>query len=236
MADSTLTMDERDTEAGGSLGGGSSIGGSSPGVAAARARVLAHRRSPAHDLVDEMRAGSGEAVQLREVPFLTQVAVRASSGSRTAQALGAALGLSLPTRAGEVAGAADGNGVAVLWLSPDEMLAVGPDEADSGVSPEVWVGELAEAVAGEPGQVVDVSANRTTLELSGPRALSVLQKSCELDLHPRAFAVGQAVATLLDSTGVILWRTGEETWRVLPRASFATHVVRWLLDGMREYR
>lgn len=227
MAERTLTMEAPHTEAGGLDTGG---------VDAARSDVLAHRRSPAHDLVDEMRAGSGRQVRLREIAFLTQVAIRASASSRSAQALASALGTALPTRVGEVSGAADGRGVAVLWLSPDELLAVGGDEAGTGVSPESWVGDLAQALADEPGQVVDVSANRTTLELSGPRALSVLQKSCELDLHPRVFPVGTAVATLLGSTGVILWRTGEQTWRVMPRASFATHTVRWLLDGMREYR
>jgi len=45
----------------------------------------------------------------------------------------------------------------------------------------------------------------------------------------------KAVPTLLESTGVVIWRTAEDTWRVMPRASFSTHVVRWLLDGMREY-
>jgi sarcosine oxidase subunit gamma len=162
--------------------------------------------------------------------------LRADLGGPSADALGCALGLKLPTRVGEVTGSADGSGVAVLWLSPDEFLAVGQDEARTGVPPEAWAGDLREALGAGPGQVVDVSANRTTLELSGPRARSVLEKSCELDLHPWAFPVGTAVVTLLGSTGVIIWRTAEETWRVMPRASFTTHVVRWLLDGMREYR
>lgn len=227
MADSTLTMDAPQMEAG-------SV--AAAGVTADRAAVLRHRRSPGHDLADEMSLGSGEQVRLREVPFLAQVAIRAASDSPAAGALTEELGFALPTRVGEVAGAEDGSGAAVLWLSPDELLAVGLDEAETGLSPEAWSGALAQALDSEPGQVVDVSANRTTLELSGPRALSVLQKSCEVDLHPRAFAVGTAIATLLDGTGVILWRTGELTWRIMPRASFTTHVVRWLLDGMREYR
>ncbi|MGO4604070.1 sarcosine oxidase subunit gamma [Terrabacter sp. 2YAF2] len=198
-----------------------------------RAAVLGLRRSPAQDLAEEMLRGSGEQVRLREIPFLTQVALRATPGS--VGALDDALGVDLPTRVGEVSGAGDGGDLAVVWLSPDEFLAVGPDEADTGISSEAYAGGLADALGSDPGQVVDVSANRTTLELSGPRARSVLEKSCELDLHPRVFPVGTAVATLLGSTGVILWRTAEDTWRVMPRASFATHVVRWLLDGMREY-
>jgi sarcosine oxidase subunit gamma len=199
----------------------------------ARAAVLGLRRSPAQQLAEEMRRGSGEVVRLREIPFLTQVALRVTPGR--GDALANALGVDLPTRVGEVSGAGDGSDLAVVWLSPDEFLAVGPDEADTGISPEAYAGGLADALGTDLGQVVDVSANRTTLELSGVRARSVLEKSCELDLHPRVFPVGTAVATLLGSTGVILWRTAEDTWRVMPRASFATHVARWLLDGMREY-
>jgi sarcosine oxidase subunit gamma len=215
----------------------------SPGAAVLDEAVLAHRRSPAQHLADEMARGSGEAVSLREVPFLTQTALRALPGSAAAQALagalggslGESLGVALPERAGSVGGSADGSGTAVLWLAPDEFLAVGPDEAVSGVGASGAARRLAEALGGEPGQVVDVSANRTTLELTGPRARAVLEKSCELDLHPREFPVGHAVVTLLESIGVVLWRSGEDTWRVMPRASYSTHVVRWLLDGMREY-
>ena len=199
-----------------------------------RSAVLGLRRSPTHRLTEEMQLGSGDAVSLREVPFLTQVAIRATPAS--AAALAGALGVDLPTVVGQVTGSTDGSGLAVLWLSPDEFLAVGPDEADTGLAPEAYAARLAEALGDGRGQVVDVSANRTTLELSGPRARSVLEKSVEVDLHPRVFPVGAAIATLLGSTGVLLWRTGEDTWRVMPRASFATHVVRWLLDGMREYR
>src|SRR5689334_15778915 len=99
MAERTLTMEAPHTGAGGRDTGG---------VDAARSDVLAHRRSPARDLVDEMRAGSSRQVRLREIAFLTQVAIRASSGSRAAHALASALGTGLPTGVGEVSGAADG--------------------------------------------------------------------------------------------------------------------------------
>jgi len=192
------------------------------------------RRSPAADLAGEMADGSSAGVRLREIPFLTQTAVRAAPGSPAADAVAAALGIALPAGVGQVTGATDER--AVLWLGPDEFLVVGPDEAGSGVSTAGFAAGLAAGLAGQRGQVVDVSANRATLELSGRHARAVLDKSCRLDLHPREFPAGRAVITLLESVGVILWRTGEDTWRVMPRASFTTHVVRWLLDGMREFR
>ncbi|WP_028660560.1 sarcosine oxidase subunit gamma [Nocardioides insulae] len=198
-----------------------------------RAQVLAHRRSPAQHLAAEMDRGSGAAVALREVPFLTQTALRAIPDGPAGRALESALGVVLPRRCGEVAKGPDG--LEVLWLAPDEFLAVAPDEADSGILATEYADRLAESLGTHRGQVVDVSANRATLELSGPRARSVLDKSVRIDLHPRVFPVGQALVTPLGATPAILWRTGETTWQVLVRSSFATHVTRWLLDGMREY-
>ncbi len=151
-----------------------------------------------------------------------------------AAALTEALQGSLPQSTREVTQVRDG--YAVLWLGPDEFLLMAPDEADGGPDPAALTAELAAALGEHPGQVVDLSANRTTLELAGPRAQDVLDKSCRLDLDPVAFPTGTAALTLLGSVGVILWRIDDEVWRVLPRSSFAVHIARWLLDGMVEFR
>ncbi len=198
-----------------------------------RIDVLDRRRSPLHRLGRELADGSNARVALREVPFLTQIGIRAEPGSATATAIEAELGGPLPSAVGEVSSLAQDR--QVLWLGPDEWLLIAPDERTGGPDPAALADRLARALGALPGQIVDLSANRTTLELSGPHAQEVLEKSCRLDLHPRVFVPGRAVATLLESVGVILWRVEEQTWRVLPRSSFAQHVARWLLDGMREY-
>lgn len=198
-----------------------------------RGQVLAHRRSPAHDLAETMERGSGDAVRLREVSFLTQVAIRAAPDSPASARLEDVLGTSLPRNVGEVTATRDG--LSVLWVAPDEFLAIAPDERESGVGTTEFADRLAAALERHRGQVVDVSANRTTFELSGPQSRLVLDKSVRIDLHPRVFPVGSAVVTHLGATPSILWRTGDQEWRALVRASFAGHVAAWLLDGMREY-
>lgn len=197
-----------------------------------RASVLALRRSPLQNRAAELAAGSGEQVTVREVPFLAQIGLRAPAGSPSAQALAATLGGRLPEGVGDVGGT---SGREVLWLGPDELLLVAPDEADGGPDPAALARELAEALGELPGQVVDLSANRTTLELSGPAAQDVLESSCRIDLDEAAFAVGTARVTLFAKVNVILQRTGPQTWRLLARASFATHLAHWLLDAMREH-
>ena len=83
--------------------------------------------------------------------------------------------------------------------------------------------------------IVDVSANRTVLEVAGARAREVLEKGCPVDLHPRVLADDTAVTTTLARIPVLLWKVDRTTFRVLPRASFAPYVARWLLDAMQEF-
>ena len=194
--------------------------------------ILEYRRSPAADLTEEMSKGSSDVLSLREIPFLGQIGLRARLDSDSAGALEGALGMSLPRRVGQVVSDGDRH---VLYLSPDEFLFIAPDEAQGGPDPTALADELAEARGALAGQAIDLSANRTVLELRGAAAMTVLEKSCQLDLHPSVFTTGTAVSTLLDAVAIILWRTGEDTYWVMPRSSFTTHVVRWLLDGMREF-
>lgn len=192
---------------------------------------LAARISPARQLSDAFAAGSlAGTVGLSEVPFLTMVGLRADAGSETANRLAAVTG-GLPAGSGSVVTNGD---TSVLWLGPSEFLVVAPTEAHESLGGDL-IPALREALGGDAGQVVDLSANRTTFELSGPRARAVLEKGCSLDLHPRVFKAGTALSTEIANIPAILWKTGEESFRIFPRASFAEFLGRWLLDAMREY-
>jgi sarcosine oxidase subunit gamma len=211
MAENTMTIDQ--SEASGRVAAGL-------------------RRTPGAHLAAEM-AEVGERSQgdvtLRELSFPVQLGLRARPGSASATALEGVLGAPLPTGHGRVTG--DQDGMHVLWLSPDEFLAV-------DLSREQVPGEgrdLEDALEGLPGQVVDLSANRTVLDLSGPRVRDVLDKGCHADLHPRAFEVGTAIVTQLGLVPVILHRYADSGYRVYPRASFADYLVRWLLDAAEEF-
>lgn len=198
------------------------------------------RRSPAAHLAGEMAAGGRAGVaELREIPGAPQWGLRAVPGSEAAARLEAALGLALPAAC---ASTGDAESLHLLWLSPDEFLAVdvsrpqefGEAEALAEVLEPREASEDGPARERAAGQVVDLSGNRTILELTGAEARTVLGKGCHLDLHPRAFGVGDVASTLLGPVPVILHRSAEDTWRIYPRASFAEFTVRWLLDAMRE--
>jgi sarcosine oxidase subunit gamma len=185
------------------------------------------RRSPLAHLADRMAEASRTvAVVLSETAYAGMVSVRVDPASPAAARVAAVLGTPLPMACGEVTSAGDHH---VLWLGPDEWLVV------TDAEPVGLADQLEAALGEEPGLVLDVSANRTVLELTGPQARAVLEKGCPVDLHPRAFGPGRAVATTLARVPLLLWQTDDDTYRLLPRSSFADYTGRWLLDAMREY-
>ena len=185
------------------------------------------RRSPLAHLTDRLAAASDPSVvSLAEVPFVAMVSLRVNTGTPAAARIAAVLGAPLPTACGEVTGTDSHD---ALWLGPDEWLVTTSTDAVA------LADQLTAAVGEEPGVALDLSANRTVLELTGPQARAVLEKGCPVDLHPRAFGPGHAVSTTLARVPVLLWQTGEDTYRLFPRSSFADYVARWLLDAMVEF-
>lgn len=194
--------------------------------------TTAVRRSPAQHLTEQMAAAQvtgPRGVSLKEIPFAPQLGVRARPGSRTARAVEDTLGVQLPDSAGHTTG--DPAGLHAIWLSPDEFLVVDPSRTQARGETTA----VDNALEGLPGQVLDLSGNRTILELSGPSARAVLEKGCHVDLHPREFPVGNAASTLLGPVQVIVHHSSQQTYRILPRSSFADYMVRWLIDGMLEF-
>lgn len=191
--------------------------------------LIGMRRSPlaglARDLMDNAVTGERN-VRVSEWRFTTMVSLRVDPASSAAAELEKVLGATLPRTSGEVTSHGEHS---VLWLGPDEWLVV------SRASADVLVPALAASVAGAHAAVVDVSANRTVLELRGASARAVLEKGCPLDLHPRSFGPGRAVSTTLARIPLVLWQVGSDSYRLLPRASFAEYVARWLLDATQEF-
>ncbi|MGW2963982.1 sarcosine oxidase subunit gamma [Streptomyces sp. NPDC001220] len=192
----------------------------------------AAQRSPladaAHLLAAVTRSSRG-AIRLAELPFLAQVNVRLDAKGPAADAVGLALGLPLPLEPGTVVHTGK---VTAVWLGPDEWLVVGRPGTERELEDRIR-----SAAGTEPVAVTDVSAQRTTLLVGGPRARDLLSHGCALDLHPRAFGPGRCAQTALARTQVVLVAREESRagfW-VLVRSSFAGYLVDWLLDAAVEY-
>ncbi|MEV1287675.1 sarcosine oxidase subunit gamma family protein [Micromonospora sp. NPDC049679] len=193
------------------------------------------RRSPlghSGDRLAEVAHATGGAVSLSEVPFLAQINLRLDSKGPAADAVAAELGMPLPT--GAEASASSGP-LTALWLGPDEWLVLGPAGTEGALE-----SRLRSAVGDEHASVVDVSAQRTTLRVAGPRTRDLLALGCALDLHPRSFGTGNCAQTTLAKAQVVLVGRepddgeGSAFW-ILVRASFATYLVEWLIDASVEF-
>ncbi|MDX2850425.1 sarcosine oxidase subunit gamma [Actinacidiphila glaucinigra] len=172
---------------------------------------------------------SGGALRLAELPFLAQIDLRLDPGGPAAEAAGLALGAPLPLEPCTSVRTGD---LAVLWLGPDQWLVVGPPGAQEDLE-----ARLRKAAGEAHVSVTDVSAQRTTLLVSGPRARDLLAHGCSLDLHPEVFGPGACARTALARAQVVLVAR-EETragfW-VLVHSSFAGYLTDWLLDAATEY-
>lgn len=194
--------------------------------------LTAPLRSPLSHAADRLAAvtrTSGGAIRLAELPFLTQINVRLDAKGTAADPVGLALDLPLPLEPNTVVRAGE---LTALWLGPDEWLLVGPPGSGRDLE-----SRIREAAGDEPVSVTDVSAQRTTLLVAGPRARDLLAHGCSLDLHPRTFGPGRCAQTTLGRTQIVLVARDEHRagFRVLVRSSFAGYLADWLLDAATEY-
>ena len=123
--------------------------------------------------------------------------------------------------------------LSALWLAPDEWMLVCADGSEGDV-----VASLEGAVAEFHASVVDVTDARTVFRLSGAGARNLLAKGCALDLHPRAFGLGDVAQTMLAKAAVILHQTTDDADEAgpvfdiyVPR-SFADYLWSWLTDAI----
>lgn len=141
----------------------------------------------------------------------------------------AALGVALPTAPNTWVQAGSGR---AIWLGPDEWLLTSTAER-----PEQLEHRIRAATLPFCGAVVDVSAQRITLRLTGSRARDVLAKGCSIDLHPRSFGRGNSAQTTLAQAGVVLLALSDsgDDYVVLVRSSFAGYLADWLADASLEF-
>jgi sarcosine oxidase subunit gamma len=176
-----------------------------------RASPFAHRAADLERLAERTRGG----VTAIEIPFLAQVDLRVDEATVRAAALLLPFAPNTALRH-ELR--------AALWLGPDEWLVVGPDGTAASI-----VDELRRALGEAHASIVDVSANRAVLDLSGPGALDVLATGSPLDLHPRSWRPGMCAQTLFDRTPILLEHLPGGGTRLSVRPSFADDLVDRLL-------
>lgn len=189
-------------------------------------------------LAGQTKETAGDAaVRLGEKLLPAAVNLRGDAGDPAfVAAVREALGLDLPTTPNTVATTGD---LALLWLGPDEWLAVQHDAAPEG---EAQLAARLRTALGElHAAVTEVGENLVCLHVAGAKAREVIMKGCPLDLHPRAFGgVGHCAQSHLSKTSITLHQVSDDEregpgFDLYTRRSFADYFWRWLEDAAQEY-
>lgn len=119
---------------------------------------------------------------------------------------------------------------AFIWSGPGHWLASSDVE-----TPAAFEASLREAV-GSAASVIDQSAGRSIVRLSGPDARAVLAKMLPLDLHASVFPVGGAASSLAGHIGVQLWLLdATPAFEIAVMRSYAPTLWRLLVDSSAEF-
>ncbi|MHA6911625.1 sarcosine oxidase subunit gamma [Ralstonia pseudosolanacearum] len=179
----------------------------------------------AAELLRTWQARAPEAFMLRERPFLELVNVRGELHDPAfLAAFERVIGCQPPAAPNTVARSAEYD---VLWLGPDEWLV----RSNGPVRAGVLEAKLAQAVQGSYAAAVDVGSGYTVVEIRGKRVRDVLTRGCPLDLHPRAFKLGQCAQSHYFKAAIVLIPIGNDTYEIVVRRSFADYFVRIMLDA-----
>ncbi|MEX1241199.1 MAG: sarcosine oxidase subunit gamma family protein [Cyclobacteriaceae bacterium] len=177
-----------------------------------------------------MNMGTVATVAICELPALHTIDLRVAPGTSTQAAVAEALGMDLPGKPGQIrAGSVSGGGEAhALCLAPDWWLIVGLQEAEQKIAPLLSQNQ-------HHFSVVDVSGQRTTLSLEGPKAREVLAHLWDQDLREKSLSIASVSQGLMAKAPVIVCHIAPFRYRVMVRSSFALHLWRALVDAAEEW-
>lgn len=177
-----------------------------------------------------MNIGTIATVAIRELPGLHTIDLRVSPGTSSQAAVAEALGIVLPKKVGQVGEGSVSGGVEsyVLCLAPDWWLVVGFQDVEKKLAAMQLKNEY-------HFSVVDVSGQRTTIELEGPKVREVLAHLWEQDLREKNFPIESVSSGLMAKAPVIVWHIASFRYRVMVRSSFALHLWKALVDAAEEW-
>jgi sarcosine oxidase subunit gamma len=177
-----------------------------------------------------------KAVLIQEVPFTPGFDLRVNPDTSGFAAVNQALGLNLNPKVGTVvrnnAACIVGDelpaagGISALCLGPDWWYLTGTADIQALLKPVQEAHHIS---------LVDVSSQRTKIEVYGPSAKDVLAHYWEQDLRDEHFPIDACSQGVLAKAPLIMWHCCENCYLLFPRASFAKHLWTALTDAAVEY-
>lgn len=189
--------------------------------------------SIAQEFIQAMDAVTDTNIQLQEIFDLSLFRIEVDTSSVAARRLEKVLGVSFPESPGQVSGDAlaryilygTRQVVACLYVQEGIYLVV------TRVDPVKLGRALTSALGSDDGLVLDVSVNRTVLNLSGPAAADVISRVATFDMASGVFEPGQAMSCTVSDTRIMLWRIDKLEYLMVPRASDTAPFLVTILDA-----
>jgi len=180
--------------------------------------------------LEGMNIGTLATVAIRELPGLHTIDLRVAPGTETQTAVAQALGMDLAGKPGQTleASVSGGGKAHALCLAPDWWLIVGFPEAEQKLAPLLLKDHF-------HFSAVDVSGQRTIIELEGPKVREVLAHLWDQDLREKNFPVASVTQGLMAKAPVIVCHIAPFLYRVMVRSSFALHLWKALADAAEEW-
>ncbi len=180
--------------------------------------------------LEQMNIGTEATVAIFELPGLHTIDLRVAPGTLAQAAVAEALGMNLPGKPGETlkVSVSGGGEAHALCLAPDWWLIVELHEAEQKLAPLLLNNHY-------HFSAVDVSGQRTTIELEGPKVREVLAHLWDQDLRERSFPITSVSQGLMAKAPVIVCYIAPFRYRVMVRSSFALHLWKALADAAEEW-
>jgi len=187
-------------------------------------------KSPLHHAQLDTLAKQGPqqgGIYLRENKLQGHLTLRCNAANtEQLAAVERVLGVALPL---QPLTSVENGGYSIRWMSPDEWLIIVP-----GLETFAVETKFRDEMGGHYS-LVNSSGGSTILEVSGTNVLEVLKKCTPIDLHSSQFPIGKVVSTLFAKSNAIIRRTGEQSFELVIRRSFADYIWLWLQDACSEY-
>ena len=137
-----------------------------------------------------------------------------------------AFGIGWPREIGAAAsGRAD-----ILCTGPTDWLVISTNPDGPSL-----LQDLDKAFEESAFRATNVSSALARIEIDGPEVRVLLNKGCELDLHPPRFPPGRCARTRLAGMPVIIRCTSASTFECIVASSYRDYLVSWFTDASLEF-
>lgn len=194
--------------------------------------------SAASEFTEAMDQATDTSIQVQEIPDLELIRIEIDPFSDAALRLEKVMGVEFPKYMGEVTGDAlaqeilYGTRQIVAMLYVDETTFLAVTRVDG-----VKLGRAMDnALSSDPGLIVNVSVNRSVVELSGPDAYNILQGLARFEVAPRYFEKGMAFQCEILGAQMMLWRISDDQFILVPRHAQTAPFIVGLLDEIEKLK